>query len=124
MSITKIFFFSGAFFALFSVIFGAFGAHALKQKISAEMLSIFEVGVRYQMYHALGLLILALAYTYFPGFPLQTAGWLFILGTLVFSGSLYMLALTGQKAWGAITPIGGAFWIVAWFFVCYAPFKN
>lgn len=124
MSTTKLFFFLGAFFALLSVILGAFGAHALKQKISGEMLSIFEVGVRYQMYHALGLILLALAIQHFPGFSLEWAAWLFVGGILIFSGSLYILALTGNTLWGAITPIGGMLWIIAWIFVCYAPFKT
>ena len=124
MSISKLFFFVGAFFAMLSVILGAFGAHALKQRISSDMLSIFEVGVRYQMYHALGLIILALAMQHFQGFSLEIAGWLFIVGTLLFSGSLYILSLSGNTLWGAVTPIGGLFWIIAWLFVCYTPFRN
>ena len=106
------------------MILGAFGAHALKQKISGEMLSIFEVGVRYQMYHALGLILIALAIQHFPGFSLEWAAWLLVGGILIFSGSLYILALTGNTLWGAITPIGGMLWIIAWIFVCYAPFKT
>lgn len=124
MFITKTFFFLGAFFALLAVILGAFGAHALKQKISPDMLSIFEVGVRYQMYHALGLIILALALQHFSGFSLELAGWLFIAGIFLFSGSLYILSLTGNTLWGAITPVGGFLWIIAWIFVCYTPFRN
>lgn len=124
MSIPKFFFFLGAFFAMLSVILGAFGTHALKQKISSEMLSIFEIGARYQMYHALGLIIVALALQHFPGFSLETAGWLFIAGTLLFSGSLYILSLTGNTLWGAVTPVGGLLWIIAWLFVCYTPFRN
>ncbi len=124
MVISKLFFFLGAFFALTSVILGAFGAHALKQKISIEALSVFEVAVRYQMYHALGLILLALAMQYWPGFSIQIAGWLFIIGIFLFSGSLYLLSLSGNKWWGAITPIGGFIWIIAWLFVCYIPFQN
>ena len=124
MLISKFFFLLGAFFAMVAVILGAFGAHALKQKISAEMLSIFEVGVRYQMYHALGLILLALALQHFPGFPLEIAGWLFLAGVILFSGSLYILALTGNTLWGAVTPVGGLLWIVGWIFVCYAPFRS
>lgn len=123
MSIVNIFFSLGAFLALLAVVFGAFGAHILKQKISVDLLAIFEVAVRYQMYHALGLIALALAYLHFPGYPLIIAGWLFVLGTLFFSGSLYILALSGNTIWGAITPIGGLLWIIGWLFVCYAPFK-
>lgn len=124
MFISKFFFFIGAFFSMMAVILGAFGAHALKQRISAEMLSIFEVGVRYQMYHALGLIVLALALHHFPGFALETAGWLFFVGILLFSGSLYILSLTGNTLWGAVTPLGGLLWIIGWFFVCFAPFRN
>jgi len=124
MTIPKAFFFLGAFFAMLSVILGAFGAHALKQKISPEMLSVFEVGVRYQMYHALGLILLALAMLQFPGYALEIAGGLFIAGMILFSGSLYILALSGNKMWGAVTPIGGFIWIVAWLFVCYVSFKS
>jgi uncharacterized membrane protein YgdD (TMEM256/DUF423 family) len=123
MSITKLFFFLGAFFALLSVILGAFGAHALKQKISSDMLSIFEVGVRYQMYHALGLILLALAIQHFPGYPLQAAGYLFAVGIFLFSGSLYILSLTGNVLWGAVTPVGGLLWVLGWILVCYAPFR-
>lgn len=124
MSISKFFFFIGAFFAMTSVILGAFGAHALKQKISSDMLSIFEVGVRYQMYHALGLILLAISFQLFPGISLEIAGWLLIAGVFLFSGSLYILSLTGNTLWGAVTPVGGILWIVGWLFVCYAPFKN
>lgn len=123
MSISKCFFFSGAFFALIAVILGAFGAHALKQKIPSDMLSVYEVAVRYQMYHALGLILVALALPQFPGSPLITAGWLFIVGIILFSGSLYILSLTGNTLWGAITPIGGILWVIAWIFICYTPFK-
>lgn len=121
MPISKCFFSLGAFFAVTSVILGAFGAHALKQKISSDMLAIFEVGVRYQMYHALALIAIALALHHFPGFSLETAGWLFIAGTIIFSGSLYILSLSGNTLWGAVTPFGGLLWIIAWLFVFYAP---
>lgn len=114
----------GALFALIAVILGAFGAHALKQKIPTDLLAVFEIGVRYQMYHAFGLIIVALALQHFPGFPLEIAGWLFTIGIIIFSGSLYCLALSGHKLWGAVTPIGGLIWIVAWLFVCYAPFHS
>lgn len=124
MYITKLFFFSGAFFALLSVILGAFGTHALKHRISSEMLSIFEIGVRYQMYHALGLLFITVALQTFPGYTLEVAAWLMICGILIFSGSLYILSLTGNTLWGAVTPVGGLLWIIAWLFICYTPFRN
>lgn len=88
------------------------------------MLNVFEVGVRYQMYHALALILLALALNLFPVVSLEIAGWLFIAGTLLFSGSLYLLSLSGNTSWGAITPIGGLLWVVGWLFACYAPFAD
>lgn len=123
MTISKLFFFFGAFFAMTSVVLGAFGAHALKQKISLDMLNIFEVGVRYQMYHAFGLILIALALQLFPANTLVIAGWLFIAGIVLFSGSLYLLSLSGCTQWGAITPIGGLIWIIGWICVCYTPFN-
>ncbi|KIC73656.1 UPF0382 membrane protein YwdK [Neochlamydia sp. EPS4] len=124
MAFSYLFFSIGAFFAMTAVILGAFGAHALKQKISKERLVTFEVGVRYQMYHALGLILLALAPQHLSGVLLETAGWLFTVGIIVFSGSLYYMALSGNALAGRITPLGGLIWIIAWFCVCYAPLKS
>ena len=93
-------------------------------KLPAETLAIFETAVRYQMYHALTLLRLAWASTRWPG-PFMTAGgWLLIAGTLVFSGSLYLLALSGARWLGAITPIGGLALIVGWGCLLVAPFTS
>jgi len=103
-----------AVFGFLGVLTGAFGAHALKAKLSQEMVHVFEVGVRYQMYHAFALIASAWALTHFhPGLA-QTAARLFVAGTVVFSGSLYVLALTGVKAWGAVTPIGGLLLLAGW----------
>ena len=94
---------------------GAFGAHALKARLAPEQLAVYEVGVRYHMYHALALLAVAWACTRWPGSNTVTAsGWLFVAGTVLFSGSLYLLALTGTRWLGAITPIGGVLWLVGW----------
>jgi uncharacterized membrane protein YgdD (TMEM256/DUF423 family) len=110
----RIFFATGAISALIGVAAGAFGAHALKSRLSAEMLGVFETGVRYQMYHALGLMAVAWAVARWPG-PLATAaGWLFLVGTILFSGSLYLLSLTGTRAFGAITPLGGLAFLAGW----------
>jgi uncharacterized membrane protein YgdD (TMEM256/DUF423 family) len=114
----RVFFACGAVSALIAVAAGAFGAHALKTRITPEMLAVFEVGVRYQMYHALGLIACAWAVTKWPGTLASTAGWLFIAGTIVFSGSLYLLAFTGVRALGAITPLGGLALLAGW--VCLA----
>lgn len=111
---SKSFLLLGAFMGFISVAAGAFGAHALKQKISGEMLTIFEVGARYQMYHALALIFVALAYHLFPDKFIFYAGWFFFSGSVVFSGSLYVLALTGIKTFGAITPIGGLLLLLGW----------
>jgi uncharacterized membrane protein YgdD (TMEM256/DUF423 family) len=93
---------------------GAFGTHALRGRISPEMLAVFETGVRYQMYHAFALMGVAWAQTRWPGRTARAAGWLLAAGTLIFSGSLYALGLTGVRAFGAITPIGGTMQLAGW----------
>mgnify|MGYP001401994502 FL=1 len=110
---------AGSFFAALAVIFGAFGAHGLKSKISAEDLIIFETGVRYQMYHSLGLILLGLLGISTSINISQLPGLLFILGIIVFSGSLYLIPLTGLRWLGAITPIGGTAFIAGWFLLIY-----
>jgi uncharacterized membrane protein YgdD (TMEM256/DUF423 family) len=104
----------GAGSALLSVAAGAFGAHALRGRLSPDLLAVFETGARYQMYHALGLLAAAWVLSRWPGpWPVRAA-WLFVIGTLLFSGSLYLLALTGIRWLGAITPFGGVALLVGW----------
>lgn len=104
----------GALSAGISVAAGAFGAHALKARLSADLLAVFETGARYQMFHALAILAVALAWPRFAGPLLAWAGWLFAAGTVLFSGSLYALALTGIRALGAVTPIGGVAFLAGW----------
>ena len=101
------------------VMFGALGAHALKASLTPKMLATFETGVRYQMYHGLGLLALAWAISRWPDRRLVPAAWLLLAGTAVFSGSLYLLVLTGARWFGAITPFGGALLIAGWVFVAW-----
>lgn len=113
----KILFLTGAIFGFLSVLFGAFGAHGLKQHLSPEMLVIFETGVRYQMYHALALLAAAWAVTVFDSKLISRAGTCFTAGIIIFSGSLYILALSGIKMFGAVTPIGGVLLMIGWFFL-------
>ncbi|HRK61379.1 MAG TPA: DUF423 domain-containing protein [Candidatus Omnitrophota bacterium] len=113
----KILFLSGASFGFLSVLLGAFGAHALKRHLSSEMLVIFETGVRYQAYHAFALLAAAWAVTVFDSKLISRAGTCFAAGIIIFSGSLYLLALSGIKAFGAITPIGGLLLMLGWFFL-------
>jgi uncharacterized membrane protein YgdD (TMEM256/DUF423 family) len=110
----RLFFALGAASALLSVAAGAFGAHALRTRLSPGLLEVFETGARYQMYHALGLLAAAWAATRWPGpWPVR-AGWLFVAGTLLFSGSLYLLTVTGIRWLGAITPLGGVAFLAGW----------
>jgi len=108
------FFFLGAASAFVGVSAGAFGAHGLKGRISTEMLTIFEVGVRYEMYHAFALIITAWVQTKWPSPMVMAAGWCFAIGTLLFSGSLYLLSLSGIKWLGAITPVGGVAFLAGW----------
>lgn len=93
---------------------GAFGAHALRARLAPEQLVIFETAARYQMYHALGLLVVAWAAAQRPSSFATTAGWLFIAGTILFSGSLYALPLSGVRALGALTPVGGLCFLAGW----------
>lgn len=108
----------GALSAAIAVGAGAFGAHALRARLSPDLLVIFETGARYQMYHALGLLAVAWAAARWPGGAAVWAGWCFVAGTVLFSGSLYLLALTGIRWLGAVTPLGGVAFLAGW--VCLA----
>jgi uncharacterized membrane protein YgdD (TMEM256/DUF423 family) len=105
---------AGAVLTGLGVVFGAFGAHALKASLSPKMLATFETGVRYQMYHGLGLLALAWAISRWPERGLVPAAWMLLAGTVVFSGSLYLLVLTGARWLGAVTPFGGVALIAGW----------
>ena len=93
---------------------GAFAAHGLKSRLTPDLLATFETGVRYHMFHALGLFAVAWAATRWPGSGTAAAGWLFVAGTLIFSGSLYLLAITGVRWLGAITPLGGLCFLAGW----------
>jgi uncharacterized membrane protein YgdD (TMEM256/DUF423 family) len=108
----------GALSAGISVAAGAFGAHALKARVEPRLLEVFETGARYQMYHALAMLAVAWVVSRTPSTLGTTAGWLFLAGTVLFSGSLYAMTFTGIRALGAITPIGGVCFIAGW--VCLA----
>jgi len=104
----------GAGLMFLAVALGAFGAHALKARLSPDMLAIFETGVRYQVYHALALLLLAALHG-----P-SKAAWCFTAGIALFSGSLYLLALTGVRKWGAVTPIGGILFLAGWLIILFS----
>ncbi len=103
---------------------GAFGAHALRTRLAPDLLAVFETGARYQMYHALGLVAVAWVVARWPGGAAVAAGWLFVAGTVLFSGSLYALALTGVRALGAITPIGGVAFLAGWAALAYAAVRR
>jgi uncharacterized membrane protein YgdD (TMEM256/DUF423 family) len=110
----RTFFGLGALLALLGVALGAFGAHGLRGTLSAADLATFETGVRYQIYHGLGLLAVAGAVGRWGSPVFATAGWLFVAGVVLFSGSLYVLVLTGERGWGAVTPLGGLCFLVGW----------
>jgi uncharacterized membrane protein YgdD (TMEM256/DUF423 family) len=110
----------GSLFGLLGVAAGAFGAHGLRARVSAELLTVFETAVRYQMYHALGLLAVAWLLSQAESRSAVVAGWLFCTGILIFSGSLYVLVLSGVRWWGAVTPIGGVAFLAGWGFLAWA----
>jgi len=110
----------GALSGAISVAAGAFGAHALTSRVEPRLLEVFETGARYQMYHALALLVVAWAAARWPGSLTTASGWLFVAGTLLFSGSLYAMTFTGIRALGAITPIGGVCFIAGWLCLAFA----
>ncbi len=99
---------------MLAVLLGAFGAHGLKNRVSPEDLAIFETGVQYHMIHALGLILLGILGFHYHGDVIQLPALLFSAGILIFSGSLYILVLTGIRWMGAITPIGGLAFIAGW----------
>lgn len=118
---------AGAINAFIAVAFGAFGAHALKEKLSEKYLAIWETAVQYQMYHAIGLIVIGiLMSTNIIGnvSQLSWAGYLMLIGIVIFSGSLYVLSLSGIGILGAITPIGGVAFLTAWILVIVAVVKH
>ncbi len=104
----------GAVSAGLAVAAGAFGAHGLRARVTPELLAVFETAARYQMYHALGLVAVAWAAARWPESGAAGAGWLFVAGTVLFSGSLYLLALGGPRWLGAVTPVGGLCFLAGW----------
>lgn len=121
---TKIVLSCAAFGAMLSVVLGAFAAHGLKSKLSENLLSTFQTGVQYQMYHSLALILLVILYRQMPqSLLVYSAGFMFA-GIILFSGSLYMLALTQVKWFGPITPLGGVCFIVGWALLIAATLKG
>ena len=119
----RIFVIFGALSAFIGLAAGAFGAHGLKSQLSAEMLSVFEVGVRYQMYHAFALIAAAWMQSKWPSSLVKTGGWLFVIGTVLFSGSLYLLSVSGTGWLGAITPLGGLSFLAGWVCLAWAAWR-
>lgn len=120
----RTFFILGALLAGLGVTAGAFGAHTLRGRLTPELLTVFETGVRYHLIHALALLAAAWAATRWPGTAIRAAGWLFLVGTLLFSGSLYGLSLGGMRALGAVTPLGGAAFIAGWLALAWGAWRG
>jgi len=120
----KPWFVTGCLIGALGVAAGAFGAHSLRQRLSADLLIIFETAVRYQMYHAFGLLAVAFASDRWSQTNFDLAGWLFLIGILLFSGSLYLLCLSGMKVLGAITPLGGLCFLAGWVLLAWGVWKS
>ena len=120
----KLFFALGALFGGLAVVFGAFGAHALQNRLSPDDLATFEIGVRYQLAHALALFVVAWAMTMWDAATVPAAGWAFTIGITIFSGSLYLLVLTDTRWLGAITPIGGVAFLVGWALLAWTAFRS
>jgi len=121
----KLFLIIGSIAMALAVGLGAFGAHGLKEILTDEMLDIFETGVKYHFYHAIGLLVIALVAQLIPNSSLlQWSGWLMLAGIIIFSGSLYVLSISGIRWMGAITPIGGLCFILAWILLALASWQN
>jgi uncharacterized membrane protein YgdD (TMEM256/DUF423 family) len=117
---TRTFLVLGCAFAFLAVAAGAFAAHALRARLDADTLAVFETAARYQMYHALALLVVAWAGSQWPTSPVATAGWLFTAGILIFCGSLYILVFSGARWWGAVTPLGGLAFLAGWLVLGWA----
>jgi uncharacterized membrane protein YgdD (TMEM256/DUF423 family) len=120
LAVDRTFLLLGAVAAFLGVTLGAFGAHGLRGRLTPDMLAVFETAVRYHMYHALALLLVAVVMGRMSGWLIQTAGWCFVAGILLFSGSLYALALSGVTILGAITPIGGVAFLAGWACLAFA----
>jgi uncharacterized membrane protein YgdD (TMEM256/DUF423 family) len=116
----RMFLLMGAVSGFFAVALGAFGEHALWERLSTDRLAIFETAVRYQMFHSLALATTGFVVTRRIGRAAPAAGWLFAFGIVVFCGSLYLLALSGARWWGAVTPIGGLSWLAAWALLAFS----
>jgi uncharacterized membrane protein YgdD (TMEM256/DUF423 family) len=120
----KLFLIIGAVNAAIAVILGAFGAHGLEGKLSARMMEVYQTGVQYHFYHALGLIVIAFLADKLPNSAsVPWAGWVMLIGIILFSGSLYVLSTTGMTKLGMITPLGGMAFIISWILIIVAAVK-
>jgi uncharacterized membrane protein YgdD (TMEM256/DUF423 family) len=122
-ALDRIFLLLGSMSAFVSVAAGAFGAHALKARLSADLLAVFETAARYQLSHALALFGVAWACARWPLAAIRWSGWCFVAGTGLFCGSLYVLALTGQRGLGAVAPFGGAAFLLGWALLAWGAWR-
>ena len=121
----RTFFIIASLLGSLAVAFGAFGAHALRDRVEASLLANYQTGVTYMFYHVLALFVVAWAITRWPSSSLPVwAGWLFITGIVIFTGSLVLMAFTGQRWLGAITPIGGVAFIAAWLLLAVTAWRG
>jgi len=123
-AIAKLFLVTGAVSGALAVILGAFGAHGLKKSLSEDLMQVYQTGVQYHFYHTLGLLLIGVVAMQLGGSSLlKWSGWSMVAGMVLFSGSLYLLAITGVRGLGAITPIGGLLFVAAWILLAMAVFS-
>lgn len=121
----KLFVLLGSLSAFLGVALGAFGAHGLKTKVAPDMLAVWETAVFYHLLHALGLLLIGILCQLLPEVALvRNAGWALVIGILLFSGSLYVLVLTGMKSLGMITPLGGVAFLAGWLLLAVAAWRS
>ncbi|KPK48460.1 MAG: hypothetical protein AMS22_15265 [Thiotrichales bacterium SG8_50] len=121
----KLFVLTGALICALAVAFGAFGAHALKARLAPDAMAVYQTAVQYHFYHALGLVLVGLAVAHWPDSGwIRASGWTMLTGIVLFSGSLYLLALTGQRWLGAVTPVGGLAFIASWVLLAVGAFKG
>ena len=111
-------------FAALAILFGAFGSHALKERLSAQSLEAYDIATRYLMFHAIGIFLIALLGFQLPNESLETPVTMMIVGTSIFSGSLYLIAMLDFKKLGMVTPIGGLLLIVSWLLLAYNTYKT
>lgn len=125
MSGAKMFLTLGSLFMAIAVALGAFGAHALKARLSPDLLAVYHTAVQYHFYHALGMLLVGLIAFHLPASGLvRVSGWLMLAGIVLFPGSLYLVSLSGMRGFGAVTPVGGAAFIGAWLLLAVAAVRD